>query len=140
MKTKQSTGIDKQLDDAWSLLVKLMAGNQCEYCGKQGLLNSHHVFSRSKKSTRWSLPNGICLCVGHHTFSSSFSAHKTPTEFTEWIKEKRGEDWYVRLRISAHSISKLHPFEKEVLLKDLQEQIKAIKGKNNVGTPIEVVK
>lgn len=121
---KSRTGIDKKLDDAWSLLVKLKAGNKCEYCGKQNYLNSHHVFSRSKKSTRWSIANGVCLCVGHHTFSSSFSAHKTPTEFTEWIRNKRGETWYTNLRISAHGTVKWSNFEKEIILKELENEIK----------------
>lgn len=126
MKIKSRVGIDKKLDDAWSLLVKKLAGNKCEYCGKQSPLNSHHVYSRSKKSTRWSVQNGFCLCVGHHTFSSSFSAHKTPLEFTEWAIKKRGQDWYDRLRISAHMTSKMAQFEKEILLKDLQDQIRGL--------------
>lgn len=122
-----SVGIDKKLDDAWALLVKLKAGNACEYCGKQSPLNSHHVYSRSKKSTRWSISNGVCLCVGHHTFSSSFSAHKTPTEFTEWIRKKRGEEWFSALRLSAHMTLKWTNWEKEIVLKDLNEQIKELK-------------
>lgn len=124
---KARGGIDGKLDEAWSTLVKLLAGGKCEYCGKQAYLNSHHVFSRSKKSTRWSVNNGVCLCVGHHTFSSTFSAHKTPTEFTEWIRNKRGEQWYVNLRISAHGTVKWSNFEKEIILKDLEDQIKAVK-------------
>ena len=119
--------IDSKLDDAWALLVKLRAGNKCEYCGKISPLNSHHVYSRSKKSTRWDVINGVCLCVGHHTFSSSFSAHKTPTEFTEWIKENRGEEWYNKLRLRAHSTFKLAQYEKEVILLALLEDIKSYK-------------
>lgn len=119
--------IDKKLDDAWSLLVKLKAGNRCEYCGKQSPLNSHHVYSRSKKSTRWAVSNGVCLCVGHHTFSSSFSAHKTPTEFTEWIKQKRGACWFDSLRLSAHKTMKWTNWEKKIVLKDLMEQINELK-------------
>jgi len=117
-------GIDKKLDDAWSLLVKLVAGNKCEYCGKTSPLNSHHVYSRSKKSTRWFVDNGVCLCVGHHTFSSGFSAHKTPTEFTEWIIERRGQGWYDNLRKVANQTMKLHQHEKEEILNFLQNEIK----------------
>jgi len=116
-------GIEKKLDDAWSTLVKLEAGGKCEYCGSASPLNSHHVYSRSKLSTRWEIVNGVCLCVGHHTFSSGFSAHKTPTEFTEWIKEKRGDAWYSELRLKAHQTVKLHKHEKEELLKSLKEKI-----------------
>lgn len=90
---KKLKGIDGKLDEAWSYLVKLRALNKCEYCGKQSNLNSHHIFSRSKKSTRWDVLNGICLCVAHHTFSSSFSAHKTPLEFIDWLTKYKGQDY-----------------------------------------------
>ena len=108
--------IDKDLDDAWSLKVKELAGFKCEYCQKTSPLNSHHVYSRSKLSTRWDLDNGVCLCVGHHTFSSTFSAHKCPLEFTEWIINYRGAEWYDNLRLKAHQTIKLHDHEKKELL------------------------
>jgi len=122
---KVSKGIDGKLDVAWSKLVKLKAGMKCEIprCGKT-TLNSHHIYSRSKKSTRWYVGNGICLCVGHHTFSSKFSAHKTPLEFTEWLVEYKGEDEMDRLRLRANTTSKLHPFEKQILLDELNREIK----------------
>lgn len=128
MKIKSKKGIDKRLDDSWSLLVKLRAGMKCEVCGKRTHLNSHHLFSRSKKSTRWYVPNGICLCVGHHVFSSKFSAHKTPTEFTYWLEEYRGKKFMTNLTLRANSISKLHPFEKELLLKELLKEIKKLES------------
>ncbi len=37
---KQRKGIDRRLDDAWSLLVKLKAGMKCEYCGKLRILTA----------------------------------------------------------------------------------------------------
>lgn len=120
---KKRTGIDGKLDDAWSKLVKLRAGNKCEVCGKTSPLNSHHIYSRSKKSVRWDAMNGVCLCVGHHTFSSKFSAHKTPTEFTYWLEEKKGKAFMETLTIKANQISKLHKFEKEILLQDMLQQI-----------------
>jgi len=120
---KQAKGIDGKLDKAWSELVKLRAGNCCEYCSKTTTLNSHHIFSRSNRSVRWDAVNGICLCVAHHTFSSKFSAHKTPVEFTIWLTENKGQDFIDRLRIKANSISKLHKFEKELLLKELKKEI-----------------
>lgn len=121
---KKLKGVDGKLDDAWAKLVKLKAGMKCEYCGKQTHLNSHHIYSRSKKSTRWSVINGICLCVGHHVFSSSFSAHKTPLEFTDWLERYKGKEFIDLLRVKANAISKLHKFEKEILLKELLDEIK----------------
>lgn len=88
------------LDDTWSKAVKERVGYKCEYCGKTETLNSHHIFSRSNKKVRWDMDNGICLCVLHHVFGI-FSAHKSPLEFGEWLKETRGIDWYERLREKA---------------------------------------
>ena len=124
---KARKGIDKKLDVAWSLLVKLKAGMKCEIpnCGKT-VLNSHHIYSRSKKSTRWSTMNGICLCVGHHTFSSSFSAHKTPLEFIRWLDQYKGQEFMDLLMLKANQTSKLHPFEKELLLQELNKEIKEL--------------
>lgn len=125
---KKNSGVDGKLDDAWAELVKLRAGMRCEYCGKQTTLNSHHIFSRSKKSTRWDPMNGVSLCVAHHVFSSRFSAHKTSVEFFLWLEETKGRDYVDRLRIKANSVSKLHGFEKELLLQELRNDIKALKN------------
>lgn len=123
---KKLKGVDGQLDDAWSKLVKLRAGNQCEYCGKRSYVQSHHIFSRGNKATRWDVQNGVALCAGHHTLSAKFSAHKTPTEFHIWLEEKKGEEFISILRIKANGVSKLHEFEKKVLLEELRREIKQI--------------
>ena len=120
---KKLKGIDGKLDEAWSLLVKLRAGMKCEYCGKTTNLNSHHIYSRSKRSVRWDVLNGVSLCVSHHTFNSGFSAHKTPLEFIEWLKETKGEEYIDNLRLKAYKIEKLHKHEKEELLKKLKKEI-----------------
>lgn len=125
MKVKK--GIDGKLDTAWSELVKLRAGMKCEYCGKTTTLNSHHIYSRSKKSMRWNPDNGVSLCVAHHVFSSTFSAHKTSLEFADWIRNKKGDKYIDNLRLKANSISKLFKFEKEILLEDLRKQINNLK-------------
>jgi hypothetical protein len=88
---------EKKLDDLWALRVKEKAEFKCEYCGKEEGLNSHHIFSRSNHSVRWYIPNGLCLCVSHHVFGN-FSAHKSPMDFSDWIKEYRGEEWYDELK------------------------------------------
>ena len=98
--------VNKTRDKNWSYMVKELAGNKCEYCGKTENLNSHHIFSRSNHNLRWDVVNGCCLCAGCHTFSTKFSAHKTPLEFAIWIKEYRGEEWYEDLLKKARMICK----------------------------------
>ena len=105
MGIRKLKGIDGKLDIAWSKLVKVRAGFKCEipYCKHKPTLNSHHIYSRSNRSVRWDLGNGVCVCVLHHIFGL-FSAHKAPIEFAEWLKEKRGVEWYEKLRLRARSI------------------------------------
>src|SRR6056300_1628904 len=99
---KKLKGIDGKLDEAWSELVKLRANMKCEVCGKETTLNSHHIWSRSNRSVRWNVENGVCLCVSHHTFNSKFSAHKTPTEFTYWLEKVKGRQFIDELRLKAN--------------------------------------
>ena len=123
--------MDEKLDKLWSLLVKHRAGFKCEYCGtREKRLNSHHIYSRANRSTRWDLTNGVCLCVGHHTFSTKFSAHLTPTEFTEWLYKEKGEAWMSDLRVKAHAIAKLKSFEKQELLDELNKILKQYEDGN----------
>ena len=98
--------LNKQKDTEWSKAVKERDGFKCQYCGKTEYLNAHHIFSRSNFTVRWDLDNGITLCSGCHTMSSIFSAHKTPAEFIEWVKVKKGLEWYERLRKKARKTTK----------------------------------
>jgi hypothetical protein len=97
----------RTLDDIWSEIIKIKAGNKCEFenCTKTTYLNSHHIFSRTNLSLRWDINNGICLCSGHHLLKND-SAHKAPIEFIEWLKIKRGENWYNYLRKKYRENSK----------------------------------
>jgi hypothetical protein len=110
----------KKLDVLWSQVVKLRAKGMCEKCGRKEYLNSHHIFSRSNFSTRWDIDNGIALCPTHHTLGND-SAHKCGIEFAEWLKDKRGEEWYKKLRFRAHQIYKA---DYNLIYLDLQNELK----------------
>lgn len=104
---KNSPGkVNKKKDKKWADDIKERDGFKCVKCKKDTYLNAHHIFSRSNYSTRWDLDNGITLCSGCHVFSSKFSAHKTPVEFIEWLKDLRGNEWYEELRLKARQIYK----------------------------------
>lgn len=118
--------LEKELDEAWSLLVKLRANNKCEYCKKgegQVQIQSHHIYGRRNRSVRWEVVNGVCLCASHHTLDTRFSAHATPIEFDIWLRKTKGNNFIDRLRFKAHQTSRLHPFEKQLLLEALQREI-----------------
>ena len=110
----------------WSQAVKLNYGNACAYCLTDENLNSHHIFGRNNKSVRWELDNGICLCAGHHTFSSSFSAHKTPTEFTYWLESVPS---FGRIKLDALQAKAHEPLK--VTSEYLQERIEFFKDFKN---------
>jgi len=129
-KSQKKDNIDKLLDDAWSLVVKIRAGFKCEYCGNTKSMNSHHIFSRAKKSVRWNVDNGICLDVNHH-IGSGFSAHKTSCDFTLWLIKYRGEKAISELSRKANSTSHYSRFEKEIILKELQKEINEYHEKSN---------
>lgn len=118
--------VGKRLDIIWAKIIKSLGGNKCEYCGKETYLNSHHIYSRSKASTRWSLDNGICLCVGCHTFSSKFSAHKTPLDFHKWLISYRGQEYVDRLMVAANTHLKLNNNDKEEILIELTNILEMI--------------
>lgn len=70
------------------------------------------------------MDNGIALCPSHHTLSSSFSAHGTPIKFTDFLTKYRGENYVELLTYKSNQIHKWHVFEKELLLKELNKEIK----------------
>ena len=116
-KKSQRKKLEDKLDQLWRDKVKEIANYRCEYCGiRDKRLNSHHIFSRSNKSVRWDLDNGLCLCVSHHSLGN-LSAHKSPMEFSDWIKEYKGKSWYNRLLIKKNMIIKF-------TIEDLEEMIK----------------
>ncbi len=112
--------LEKRLDLAWARAVKNRAGFKCEYCGKMSTLNAHHIYSRAKKSVRWDVDNGICLCVAHHV-GTQFSAHKTPVPFGLWLTKKRGQKKMNLLNAKANQIGKYAEFELKIKLKELNK-------------------
>jgi len=121
-KNNERSRLIKKLDVLWANKIKEVG--RCAKCGKTTYLNAHHIYSRSNFSTRWELENGICLCSGCHTLSSKFSAHKTPLEFTEWVIDRRGVQWYDELKKKANK-----PYKYSI--QDLKKLIKKYDGQTN---------
>lgn len=116
---------EKYLLDLWAEAVKIKYDYKCAYCGKtnkQVKLNSHHIFSRRHKATRYDLENGICLCVGHHKFYP-FSAHESPA-FVIWMVDFIGQEKYNELKVKANQIKKWTEKEKREIAENLKWYIK----------------
>ena len=117
--------ITKNLDTAWSKVVKIKAGYKCEICGRtntQGKLNSHHYVGRVNRTLRWDLRNGICLCYTHHVGGKE-SAHQDNDFIMNWFKENRLED-YEHTQLVKNIITKRTNADKRELLKELKAYIK----------------
>lgn len=85
-------------DKLWSIAVKDRDSWTCVRCGTSYIegsrgLNAHHIFTRSRRSTRLMLLNGISLCTGCHSF-----AHRNPLEFHAFVAELLGADQYAELQ------------------------------------------
>ncbi len=93
------------LDSLWRKATKAFYGYRCEKCGKTNNLNSHHIISRSNFGVRWDYRNCCVLCPDCHKFNRLFSAHGTPTLFSDWIRQKRGEAWHTDLVVRARTLT-----------------------------------
>ena len=85
--------IEKNLDDMWSKAVKVRDNNKCVRCGGNYGMQSHHIFSRRHKATRWDIDNGVALCTGCHIFY----AHRDVGGFCSWYMDKFGKEQFFRL-------------------------------------------
>jgi len=124
VKAKKKKNIDKRLLDLWAEAVKMRAGHKCEYCGNLKSLNSHHIFSKRHRATRWDIDNGICLCAKHHTLGN-FSAHQSP-DFTLWMLGYVGLDRYKKIQGQAYQVKKWTEVEKEEIKVELENYIEGI--------------
>lgn len=111
----------RKLDKLAAQKCKDDAGWRCEVCGRDGVMHWHHYFSRRHTSTRWILPNLLCVCPACHKMSP-WSFHEHP----EWGRQKfidlRGEDYLKKLESLTHKINKFD-FEtnKEMMEWNLEE-------------------
>lgn len=104
--------LSDKTDDLWAIAVKVNFNYRCQYCNKwpdEVQLHSHHLFTRSRKSTRWDIENWICLCASHHTLSSEFSAHKTGNEFFIWLEWIKGREWIDMIASRSNQIVHITP-------------------------------
>ena len=96
----------KKLDGIWGKLVHERKP-VCECCGKENCrLEAHHIFTRSRRATRWDLENSLLLCSNCHKFSPVLSAHKSPRDFYKWLEQKKGKKWVDALEKKSNAIFK----------------------------------
>ena len=109
----------KKLDSLWGQIIH--KGSRCEFCGKQGNYNAHHLKRRSCLSTRFYLPNGVLLCIGCH-----FKIHASNIDsyaLIDKLKLTRGEEWWVELEQRSNRIVKWGVRDFEEIFNKLNEEL-----------------
>ena len=81
----------RKADRQWS--INIHSAGKCAICGGHSYLQAHHLIPREIKQYRYSIENGILLCVKHHKYDYVISAHKNPLAFTIWLQNKKIEVW-----------------------------------------------
>jgi len=67
---------------------------RCERCGRQENLQLCHIITRNIRKLRFERKNTFVLCASCHR-----NFHNKPLEFSDFVKEKKGEDtakWLIR--------------------------------------------
>jgi hypothetical protein len=82
---------ERKLDRLWSAHV-LGRDRNCQLCGLKPATDAHHIFGRTKKSTRWEVDNGVGLDRICHGL-----AHEFAEPFHVWAAERLGENRYIQL-------------------------------------------
>jgi len=100
MAKKSKTNM-KQLDTLWSKIIRKNFDNKCAVCGATPC-QAHHIFTRSYKSTRWDIDNGIALCYKHHFYL----AHSKFEEFRDFVVNLLGEEKYGELKAKSQILWK----------------------------------
>jgi hypothetical protein len=75
----------RELDEAFSTMIRARDGWACCICGNDRNLCAHHILPREHKEFRYCEDNALTLCVTHHKFSRVISAHNAPLAFFLWL-------------------------------------------------------
>lgn len=97
--------IKQELTKLTSLIVRIRDGT-CVLCASRYQLQCGHFFHRAMPPTEYDLENCWALCArcnNRHEYR--------PAEYTEWIKQKLGEERFAALKFKAHQQTKLSYLE-----------------------------
>jgi len=92
-------------DILYSQYLRKLRDYTCEKCGRyfeegKGLTVSH-FWGRKAESTRFDDENCDCLCIGCHQ-----RFEENPAEYTEWKRNRMGEQAFKLLDVRAHQLKK----------------------------------
>ena len=85
----------KDLDDAFSTMIKSRDNWACAICGTDYKPCCHHIIPRENKAYRYAEDNAITLCLKCHKFSRIISAHNNPLAFFLWLQSFKSPLFFV---------------------------------------------
>ena len=90
---------EKTLDALFSKLVRALHP-LCQRCGAPSE-DCAHIFTRSRRSTRWDTDNALAFCRRCHMW-----AHLYPNVFMEFVRTVLGKSKYDEVRARSLEVSK----------------------------------
>lgn len=87
------------LDELFRQAIRKRDGKRCQYCIYHNGTEVHHYFTRSRRSTRWDMRNGVLLCWRCHKY-----AHNHRKSFRE---QMLNETDLIELERKANTPAKL---------------------------------
>jgi hypothetical protein len=96
-------------DHRWADEVKARDEFTCRRCGRmyqQGdrAIQAHHLFTRTRRSTRYDLENGVTLCTGCHRW-----VHANPADARDWAQREVGKVLFLDVEHRSRVLSKRPP-------------------------------
>jgi len=115
-------------DKAFADCLKEAHDYTCERCGKQGRMETSHIYSRRHRLIRWAKDNANCLCNYCHRIW-----HESPVEAFKWLEGLYGERHIELLIEKRNMMIKVLKTEEKEIVKHYREQLKIIKEKRSNG-------
>jgi hypothetical protein len=114
-KKSEKKKLEEECDRLWSKCI-IARDKTCRYYNTDSdRLSAHHIRSRTHKSTRWDLDNGICLSWKVH-----FLQKANPERFQDMVIEIIGDGKYQALKSKSLKVYNYNIKD----LEDLKEHLK----------------
>ena len=114
--------LENECDKLWSQCVIARDGT-CRGTNSSDRLSAHHIRSRTHRSTRWDLDNGLCLSWKVH-----FLQKANPERFQDLIINIIGDDEYQALKRKSLQVVDYTTADLEQIKQDLTNKLKDIKA------------
>ena len=103
-----------QIDAIMSKRIRGRDGNRCRRCGRERVF-AHHIFTKTRLSTRFVPENLISLCFHCHRW-----AHSAGEEFREWILSWMNKGEYDQLYLWSQTRGGFKEIDLKLMLWDIR--------------------